>query len=434
MKKEDKIQVVTTLLIITAIATAITVGVYVLIKSKSLSLTIIAILLLIPLIFGVFAMALYLKNIQVHDTSIEVKKKHITEIANNYIAFTHTLSDFENTYNINVTEIKEDLNNRVKSDISKLGGRIIGESIEIDLHKIRNIPFSEINRMEYVMENIDTRYGAILYTKTIDKCQLYLNCLEQLKDNGYQHIDDKIALLSTNIDKKIETDITGLSFFNAEMINIFADALEVCLKDAKEMVHLSENLLNIDIPRFHTDIKAAEKNKESGNYLIAAKILKQFILELKDILKPKFEDYKNNVLKLLDILNTITKEKDLEEEEVRTVHEIKEKVLLCTSPTQMIELINNYNSLKKVAISLIENVYKEIMDTQESIKSNHPSDEIYPVEYWSSDSIKEINRLDLDLSLQEFLYEYKTLVNNAVSRLQYDRERLKVILGVRGKG
>ncbi|HID27933.1 MAG TPA: hypothetical protein EYP22_09010, partial [Methanosarcinales archaeon] len=121
MKKEDKIQVVTTLLIITAIATAITVGVYVLIKSKSLSLTIIAILLLIPLIFGVFAMALYLKNIQVHDTSIEVKKKHITEIANNYIAFTHTLSDFENTYNINVTEIKEDLNNRVKSDISKLG-------------------------------------------------------------------------------------------------------------------------------------------------------------------------------------------------------------------------------------------------------------------------------------------------------------------------
>ncbi|MFQ6072250.1 MAG: hypothetical protein ACE5KT_06065, partial [Methanosarcinales archaeon] len=367
MKKEDKIQVATTLLIITAIATAIIVGVYVLIKSKSLSLTIIAILLLIPLIFGVFAMALYLKKIQVHDTSIEVKKKHITEIANNYIAFTHTLSDFENTYNINVTEIKEDLNNRVKSDISKLGGRIIGESIEIDLHKIRNIPFSEINRMEYVMENIDTRYGAILYTKTIDKCQLYLNCLKQLKDNGYQHIDDKIALLSTNIDKKIETDITGLSLFMNEMINIFADALEICLKSAKEMVNISENLLNIDVLRFHTDIKAAEKSKEYGNYLVAAKILNRFILELKDILKPKFEDYKNNVLKLLDILNTITKEKDLEEKEVRTVHEIKEKVLLCTSPTQMIELINNYNSLKKVAISLIENVYKEIMDTQESI-------------------------------------------------------------------
>ena len=120
-----------------------------------------------------------------------------------------------------------------------------------------------------------------------------------------------------------------------------------------------------------------------------------------------------------------------EGEDKKEVEEIRNGIVECTVPSQIVTLRGYGDALISKSITTLETVYNRIFEIEEEIAKANPATEVYPVEYWTRDKMGELEELK-SLSapdIKGFILRYRLLASDAHSRLLYDSERLKDIGG-----
>ncbi|MHC1565675.1 MAG: hypothetical protein ACXQS6_05090, partial [Candidatus Syntropharchaeales archaeon] len=215
----------------------------------------------------------------------------------------------------------------------------------------------------------------------------------------------------------IEIDILNLAHFLGDMTSIFDDAIESSLREVKAVESGSKTIR--DRSRIRTDIKIAEQNMERGNYDAAAGILRNVMERIIDETADGFNQYKEMLLEMVGVVKKVA-----DGEKVRA---IEAKIEHTDSPSQQNILKECEAELRVTAIETLEAIYENIFDLEAKIRDKEPSSEEYPVDYWGADRMQDVLDLQTIEQLGEFMLRYEALIEDANSRLNYDRDRLDVI-------
>jgi len=388
-------------------------------------LVITIILFFIPATIGMSFLVRYLVTVKKGSTKEKVMERDIMQVANRYVEQMRSLYDFENKYAISTKEFREELG-KVKEGLFELGCMVNGR-IRIDRVKLRKVVFADVEWVIKMFEGIKDRHGVVLYSRMMDKCRDYLEEVKELENAGYENIRGQIERIETKIRESegVEVDSLELSIFMNEVASILDETLRTCLRDANSLEVEGREIANADTSRIRTDIKIVEHSIEHGNYENASKVLKSMIERLIGVLKDPFERYKEHALELTDIVVEISDN----EEEKKEVEEIRGNIEGCMLPSQMGKLRGHGDMLIIKSITALETVYNKIFELEGEIMKENPTTEVYPVEYWASDKMVEIEELKSmsKSDIRGFIHRYRLLASDAHSRLIYDAERLKYI-------
>jgi cob(I)alamin adenosyltransferase/Arc/MetJ-type ribon-helix-helix transcriptional regulator len=418
--KGYKIQIIIPLAFVALIA----LGIFVLFNTGS-DLAITIILLFIPAMIGVSFLVRYFVTVRKRSIKERVMERDIMRSANRYVEQRRILYDFEDKYAIGTKEFREELE-KVKEALFELGCEVNGR-IKMNSAKLRKVVFADVEWLNKLFEGIKDRHEIVLYSRMIDKCKDYLGSIKELETAGYENIRGQIERIESKIrgGESINVDSVELSMFMNEVASILDEALRICLRDAHGLEVEGREIANADTSRIRTDIKIVEHSVEHGNYENASKALKSVIERLLELLKDAFERYKEDTLGL----TTVVVEIATDEEDKKEIEEIRNGIVECTVPSQLVKLRGYGEALISKATATLEKVYTKIFEIEGEIVKENPSTEVYPVEYWARDKMGEVEELkSIPASdIKRFIQRYRLLASDAHSRLIYDAERLKNI-------
>ena len=402
----------------------IALGIFILFNTGS-DLAITVILLFIPVMIGVSFLVRYLVTVRKRSIKERVMARDITRIANRYIEQMRILYDFENRYTISTKEIRNELG-KVKEALFELGCEVNGR-LKLNKTKLRKVVFADVEWINKLFEGIKERHEVVLYSRMMDKCKEYQASIKELETVGYENIRDQVERIESKIRESegINVDSLELSVFLNEFASIIDETLRICLRDAQGLEVAGRELADADTSRIRTDIKLIEHSVEHGNSENAAKALKSVIERLTELLKDAFERYKGETLELTNVVLELS----TDEEDKTKVEEIRNGIVGCTVPSQIVKLRGYGAALISLSLAILERVYNTIFELEGEIMKENPSSEIYPVEYWATDKRGELEELkSISASdIQGFIQRYRLLASDAHSRLLYDSGRLKDI-------
>ncbi|MCW7075736.1 MAG: hypothetical protein OCU18_00355 [Candidatus Syntrophoarchaeum sp.] len=378
-------------------------------------LAITLILLLIPVMVIVSFFIIYLTEVRGKSIKTRVLERDLKRIAHNLIELLRELSNFENQYHIVTGGFRDELS-AVKADLSSIGCLVNGE-VHFDKAKLKKARSSDIEEIKLKIESIKDRYEPTIYGKVIEQGERYLDRLRELEAAGYRGIGDQMRRIEAMILEDIEIDILNLAHFLGDLTSIFDDAIESSLCEVKAVESGSKTIR--DRSRIRTDIKIAEQNMERGNYDAAAGILRNVMERIIDETADGFNQYKEMLLEMVGVVKKVA-----DGEKVRA---IEAKIEHTDSPSQQNILKECEAELRVTAIETLEAIYENIFDLEAKIRDKEPSSEEYPVDYWGADRMQDVLDLQTIEQLGEFMLRYEALIEDANSRLEYDRDRLDVI-------
>ena len=402
----------------------IALGIFILFNTGS-DLAITVILLFIPVMIGVSFLVRYLVTVRKRSIKERVMERDIMRIANRYIEQMRILYDFENRYAISTKEFREELK-KVKEALFELGCEVNGR-IKMNRAKLTKVVFADVEWVNKLFEGIKERHEVVLYSRMMDKCKDYLESTKELETAGYGNIRGQRERIESKIREaeRITVDSLELSVFLNEVASIIGETLSICLRDAHSLEVEGREIAHADTSRIRTDIKIVEHSIAHGNYENASKALKSMIERLIELLKDAFERYKEDTLELTTVVVEISTDK----EDKKRAEEIRNGIVECTLPSQIVKLRGYGEALISLSIATLEKVYNTIFEMEEEIVKENPSSEVYPVEYWGRDKLGEVEELkSISASdIRGFIQRYRLFASDAHSRLTYDSERLKNI-------
>ncbi len=414
------------ILIPLAFVALIALGIFVLFNTGS-DLAITIILLFIPAMIGVSFLVRYLVAVRKRSVKEKVMERDVTRIADRYTEQLRILYDFEDKYAISAKEFREELK-KVKEGLFELGCEVNGR-IRIDRAKLRKVVFADVEWVDKLFTGIKDRHEVVLYSRMMDKCREYLASIQELEGAGYENIRGQIEQMESKLraGESLDVDSLELSLFMNEVASILDDTLRICLRDAHGLEVDGRELADADTSRIRTDIKIVEHSIEHGNYENASNVLQNVITRLIALLKDAFDRYKGAALELTTVVGEIATEEAAKKE----VEEIRNGIVACTVPSQLVQLRGYGDALISKAITTLETVYTKIFELEEEIGKENPPTHVYPIEYWTRDKMSELEDLK-SLSapdITDFTRRYRPLASDAHSRLLYDAERLRDIKG-----
>ncbi len=399
----------------------IALGIFMLFNTGS-DLAITIILLFIPAMIGVSFLVRYLVTVRKRSIKDRVMERDVMRIANQYIEQMRILYVFEDKYAISAKEFREELK-KVKEGLFELGCEVNGR-IKIDRAKLRKVVFADVEWVDKLFAGIKDRHEVVLYSRMMDTGRDYLESIKELENAGYENIRGQIEQMESKIraGDSLDVDSLELSIFLNEVASILDETLRICLRDAHSLEVDGRELANVDTSRIRTDVKIVEHSLEHGNYENASNVLRSLIERLIALLKDAFDRYKGATLELTAVVGEIA----TEEEAKKEVEEIRNGIVECTVPSQIVQLRGYGDALISKSITTLETIYTKIFEIEEEIAKENPSTEVYPVEYWTQDKRGELEELK-SLSAPDitgFIRRYRPLASDAHSRLLYDSERL----------
>jgi hypothetical protein len=383
------------------------------------------IIFFIPAVLAVSFLVQYLVMRRGTNIREKVMERDITAIAERYTELIRTLYDFEDKYGPSTKEFRAELG-KVKDGLSELGCDVNGK-IRIDKTKIKKVAFADLDWIRKTFDGIRKKHEIILYSNALDKCRDYLECVNELESAGYKSIHDQIQKLETKIsgDDRVEMDALELSIFMNEFTSIVDETLRICLRDATSLE--SEGKEIADTARIRTNIKLVEHSIELGNYENASKVLISMIERLTGVLEEEFGRYKEDTLELLKEVVGILDTAD--EEGGKEIEWLKKNIGSCVEPSEMQKLRKYTDTLIKTSLTALEGVYNKIFELESEIANENPATDVYPVEYWTRDKMREIDDLKAmpKSNVPTYTRRYRLLTSDAHSRVVYDAERLQYI-------
>jgi hypothetical protein len=402
----------------------IALGIFILFNTGS-DFAITVILLFIPVMIGVSFLVRYLVTVRKRSIKERVMERDVMRIATRYIEQMRILYDFENKYAISTREIRKELE-KVKEALFELGCEVNGR-IKLNKAKLRKVVFADVEWVTKLFEGIKERHEVVLYSRMMDRCKDYLGSLKELETAGYETIRGQVEQIESKLREAegIKVDSLELSVFLNEVASIMDETLRICLRDAHGLEVAGRELADADTSRIRTDIKLIEHSLEHGNYENAANALKSVIERLTELLKDAFERYKEDTLGL----TTVVLELSTDEADKTRVEEIRNGIVECTVPSQIVKLRGYGDALISLSLATLERVYTTIFELEGEIMKENPPSELYPVEYWATDKRGEVEELkSISASdIRGFIQRYRLLASDAHSRIRYDSERLKTI-------
>jgi hypothetical protein len=407
-----------------AFVALIALGIFILFNTGS-DLAITVILLFIPAMIGVSFLVRYLVTVRKRSVKDRVMERDVMRIADQYAEQLRILYVFEDKYAISAKEFREELK-KVKSGLFELGCAVNGR-IKTDRAKLRKVVFADVEWVDKLFTGIKDRHEVVLYSRMMDTCRDYLESIKELENAGYENIRGQIEQMESKLraGESLDVDSLELSLFLNEVASILDETLRICLRDAHSLEVDGRELANVDTSRIRTDVKIVEHSLEHGNYENASNVLRSLIERLIALLKDAFDRYKGATLELTAVVGEIAPE----EEAKKDVEGIRNDIVECTVPSQLVQLRGYGDALISKSITTLETIYNKIFEIEEEIAKENPSTELYPVEYWTRDKMGELEELK-SLSahdITEFIRRYRPLASDAHSRLLYDSERLRDI-------
>ncbi|KAF5412240.1 MAG: hypothetical protein C5S38_08565 [Candidatus Methanophagaceae archaeon] len=405
---------------------SIALGIFILFSAGSdLALTIIFIFLLTMI--GAAFLVQYLVTVRKGSVREKVMTRDIEGVANQYVEQMRILHDFEDKYAISTKEFRVELE-KVKGAFIELGCEVNGW-VKIDRVKRRHVGFADVEWVTKMFEGIKEQHEVVLYSRMIDRCNIYLEELRTLEAAGYEDIRGDIEQIESKIlaDENLKKDSLELSMFMNELVYLLEEALRTCLHEAHGLEAEGREAANADTARVRTDLKLVEHSIENGNYENASKVLNGVIRRLSRMLETVFELYKEDTLALTTVVVEVLGEE--EKDDKKKIEKLRETIEACMLPSQMRKLRESGEALVILAITVLEAIYNNIFDLEAAILNEDPTTDLYPVEYWSREKKKEVEDLkSIPLSdLKEFVRRYRLLASDAHSRFAYDTERLNYI-------
>jgi Arc/MetJ-type ribon-helix-helix transcriptional regulator len=407
-----------------AFVALIALGIFILFNTGS-DLAITVILLFIPAMIGVSFLVRYLVTVRKRSVKDRVMERDVMRIADQYAEQLRILYVFEDKYAISAKEFREELK-KVKSGLFELGCAVNGR-IKTDRAKLRKVVFADVEWVDKLFTGIKDRHEVVLYSRMMDTCRDYLESIKELENAGYENIRGQIEQMESKLraGESLDVDSLELSLFLNEVASILDETLRICLRDAHSLEVDGRELANVDTSRIRTDVKIVEHSLEHGNYENASNVLRSLIERLIALLKDAFDRYKGATLELTAVVGEIAPE----EEAKKDVDKIRNDVVECTVPSQLVQLRGYGDALIRKSITTLETIYTKIFELEEEIAKENPSTDVYPVEYWTRDKMGELEELK-SLSAHDitgFIRRYRPLASDAHSRLLYDSERLRDI-------
>ncbi|RZN41623.1 MAG: hypothetical protein EFT35_02115, partial [Methanophagales archaeon ANME-1-THS] len=311
----------------------IALGIFILFNTGS-DFAITVILLFIPVMIGVSFLVRYLVTVRKRSIKERVMERDIMRLATRYIEQMRILYDFENKYAISTREIRNELE-KVKEALLELGCEVNGR-LKLNKAKLRKVVFADVEWVTKLFEGIKERHEVVLYARMMDKCRDYRARIKELETAGYETIRAQIERLESKLREAegITVDSLELSVFLNEVASIMDETLRICLRDAHGLEVAGRELADADTSRIRTDIKLIEHSLEHGDYENAANALKSVIERLTELLKGAFERYKEDMLGL----TMVVLELSMADEAQTRVEEIRNGIVECTVPSQIVKL------------------------------------------------------------------------------------------------
>lgn len=251
---------------------SIALGIFILFSAGSdLALTIIFIFLLTMI--GAAFLVQYLVTVRKGSVREKVMTRDIEGVANQYVEQMRILHDFEDKYAISTKEFRVELE-KVKGAFIELGCEVNGW-VKIDRVKRRHVGFADVEWVTKMFEGIKEQHEVVLYSRMIDRCNIYLEELRTLEAAGYEDIRGDIEQIESKIlaDENLKKDSLELSMFMNELVYLLEEALRTCLHEAHGLEAEGREAANADTARVRTDLKLVEHSIENGNYENASKVL-----------------------------------------------------------------------------------------------------------------------------------------------------------------